>query len=417
MGGGRMPDWIANNLEGIFSAAALGVIGAVLAGFSAWLKTWFVDRDDKTRAAAQLELASKRTEFALQWLAAKRIIAEDETTPADVKDLAQQELDAAFLDAQHGFADGGSAIEEARYEQVVDQLQGLLLLRSGLSTSSKWLVTFFYVCVFGLAAVLGVQENVACNFASAEASSVQPAEAATGGVAPETPSADQDAVSADAPAPAPLEVVVEGPVRVVSGKEATYTIRVTNTGTETLQDVMVSGAFGNPAHIEFRTAGTATGTEATRPTLGEETGVFEWPPTEVPVSGALAFPLTVVVVADQGTDLAYQADVEAIAGTTVTATATARTDVSAPCVQYRFIESGWAWFFGAVAGTVILRLLFGWLIARNEGRRGEKRALRWPMPIPANPRRRRAGREPRPTTPAGWWWGGLGSNPRPTDYE
>jgi len=365
-----MPDWVTNNLEGIFSAAAVGVIGAVIAGFSAWLKTWFVNRDDKTRAAEQLELASRRTEFAIQWLAAKRTIAEDETTPEDIKFRAQRELDAAYLNARSGFADGGTAIEDASYEQVVDQLKAILLLRSGLSTSSKWLVAFFYVCVFGLAAVLGVQEDVACDFVTAEDPSNQAPDTASGGGEAAEQSDDQAPVSTDAPALTPVEVVVDGPARVVSGKEATYTIRVSGIGTETLKSV--TGRFGNPDNVEFRQPESTESTDTTRPERNEA-GVFEWPTTEDPVAGSIAFSVTVVVDADQGTELEYLADVTSAAQTTAeetTATATARTAVTAPCVQYRFVQSGWAWFFGAVAGTAILRLLFGWLVARNEARRG-----------------------------------------------
>lgn len=384
-----MPVWVTNNLEGIFSAAAVGVIGAVIAGVSAWLKTWFVNRDDKTRAAQQLELASKRTEFAVQWLAAKRTIAEDETNPEDVKARAQRELDAAYDNAQSGFADGRIAIEDASYEQVVDQLKAILLLRSGLSTTSKWLVAFFYVCVFSVAAVLGVQENVACDFPTAEVPlSDQAPDTASGGGGTGNQSEDQESGSTAVPAPATLDVVVDGPARVVSGREATYTIRVSNTGVES-PAIDVTGRFGNPANVkELESDDSAESTTTTPPDATESTsstrpeydaGVFEWPTTEVPASGSIAFSVTVVVVADPGTEIEYLAEANpatdesaAAPGTppeSATATATARTNVIAPCVQYRFVDSGWAWFFGAVAGTAVLRLLFGWLVARNEGRR------------------------------------------------
>lgn len=365
-----MPDWVTNNLEGVFSAAAVGVIGAVIAGFSAWLKTWFVSRDDKTRAAEQLQLASKRTEFAVQWLAAKRAIAEDETTPEDVKVRAQHELDAAYQNARNGFAEGGIAISDASYEQVVDQLKAILLLRSGYRTTSKWLVACFYVCVFGLAAVMGVQENVACDATTVEVPLERAADTESAGGVAATESEEQVPVSTAAPAATPLEIVVDGPARVVSGREATYTIRVSGTGTETLQSV--TGRFGTTDNVQFTPPDTSESTAATRPTRNE--GVFEWTTTDDPVSGSIAYSVTVVVVAEQGTELEYLADVRSTTDTTaeqITATATARTSVTAPCVQYRFVPNGWAWFFGAAAGTAFLRLFFGWLVARNEGRRGD----------------------------------------------
>lgn len=365
-----MPNWVTNNLEGLFSAAAVGVIGAVAAGFSAWLKTWFVTRDDKTRAAEQLRLASKRTEFAVQWLAAKRAIAEDETTPEDVKIRAQHELDAAYQNARNGFAEGGVAISDAKYEQVVDQLRAILLLRSGYSTTSKWLVACFYVCVFALAAFLGVQENVACDVAAVEAPLERAADAESSGRVAETQIEDQGPVANAAPASTPLEITVEGPARVVSRREATYTIRVSGTGIETLQSV--TGRFGTAGNVQFTPPDSAESTDSTRPTRKD--GVFVWTTTDAPVSGSIAFSVTVVVVAEQGTELEYVAEVRYLtesAADEITATATARTNVTAPCVQYRFVPNGWAWFFGAVAGTAVLRLFFGWLVARNEGRRDD----------------------------------------------
>ena len=48
--------------------SGVAIVGAIVAGISAVLKSWFENRDARSRGDRKLDLATKRTAFAKDWI-------------------------------------------------------------------------------------------------------------------------------------------------------------------------------------------------------------------------------------------------------------------------------------------------------------------------------------------------------------
>jgi hypothetical protein len=106
------------------------IAGALVAGLSALMKTWFENRDARKAAERQLDVAIKRTQFVKEWIAVSKSFGENEKARA----LAVRELNEAYADAQ-------SAIQrEAERRATVDQrvIQQLRYLLMAERRSNAW---------------------------------------------------------------------------------------------------------------------------------------------------------------------------------------------------------------------------------------------------------------------------------------
>ena len=128
-------------------AAAVGAVGALIAGVTAVVKSWFAGRDQRLRASNQLDLATKRSQFVQDWVSAHEHLPLDDEARQRINARAVEELDEAYQEAQIGFARGRSAASVPFSQTVKDQLRELLLLRSGLRWISKLVVVAFYLAV------------------------------------------------------------------------------------------------------------------------------------------------------------------------------------------------------------------------------------------------------------------------------
>lgn len=129
--------------------AAGAVVAALVAAVSAVIKTWFVQRDDRTRASNQLKLAAARTEFAATWFEAMQAVEDDAVKLAQIKARVRDELEDAYAEAQSGAADGKSVLDSRTGDLIREQLRSFLLLKPGLGFFSKLVVAGFYCLVFG----------------------------------------------------------------------------------------------------------------------------------------------------------------------------------------------------------------------------------------------------------------------------
>ncbi len=87
----------------IFVPTAVALIGALVAGISAVVKSWFENRDARRRAERQLELADKRTKFVSQWVGISDELDDDDEAKAAARERARAELDEAYNEAQLAF--------------------------------------------------------------------------------------------------------------------------------------------------------------------------------------------------------------------------------------------------------------------------------------------------------------------------
>src|SRR4051794_34472159 len=127
----------------VYPSAAL-LIGALVAGLSAVLKTWFQNRDIRQMRELQLELATSRTEFIEKWVAVARSLGDDheETTK-----LALGELNEAFRDAQRAFDDRELDGRRSKSEAFVHELRYLLMFEPRQNAASYVVSFFFYISV------------------------------------------------------------------------------------------------------------------------------------------------------------------------------------------------------------------------------------------------------------------------------
>ena len=141
------------NWQSVVAPAIVGIIGAVVAAFSALVKNWYLNRDMRNRARQQLELASARADFAIKWHDASVRFAADEEAVTRIDRRANEELEIAYQHAVVGFDEGRSAISSTLTEPSTGPrlritIRSILLLQRGLRTSSKFVVAFFYISVY-----------------------------------------------------------------------------------------------------------------------------------------------------------------------------------------------------------------------------------------------------------------------------
>ena len=106
-------------------AAAVGAVGALIAGVTAVVKSWFAGRDQRLRASNQLDLATKRSQFVQDWVSAHEHLPLDDEARQRINARAVEELDEAYQEAQIGFARGRSAASVPFSQTVKDQLREL----------------------------------------------------------------------------------------------------------------------------------------------------------------------------------------------------------------------------------------------------------------------------------------------------
>lgn len=122
------------------------VLGAVVAGISAVVKSTFDRREARRSAERQLALASKRTEFVKEWLDVIRTLDDPKLSEAAairVKD----DLELAYRDAKQALQSSRSNFEESWGNKVLSQLLWLLMLRPRRRAASYITVVVFYVVV------------------------------------------------------------------------------------------------------------------------------------------------------------------------------------------------------------------------------------------------------------------------------
>lgn len=109
--------------QAIVIPTGVAVIGALVAGASAALNSWFENRDVRRRVERQLDLARKRTEFVEQWVSVSEKVeqpvsvgkeveqpvsvgepnSDEKDMPLEVHERARRELDQAYDDARAAF--------------------------------------------------------------------------------------------------------------------------------------------------------------------------------------------------------------------------------------------------------------------------------------------------------------------------
>ncbi len=106
----------------ILLPAVVTLVGAVVAGLSAAVKSWIENRGARRRAERQIELADQRTKFVGSWVGVSDTL-EDAPAPGSPRDRARSELDQAFVDAQRAY-------DQAKNETstVFRQFRRLLML-------------------------------------------------------------------------------------------------------------------------------------------------------------------------------------------------------------------------------------------------------------------------------------------------
>lgn len=97
--------------------SGVAIVGAMVAGISAVLKSWFENKDARSRGDRKLDLAKRRTEFAKEWIEISTGL-DDGDSQADLVQRARRELEQA-----------GDETETAFYEASADTSTGLRQLR------------------------------------------------------------------------------------------------------------------------------------------------------------------------------------------------------------------------------------------------------------------------------------------------
>lgn len=123
--------------------SGVAIVGAIVAGISAVLKSWFENKDARSRGDRKLDLAQRRTEFAKEWIEISRGL-DDGDSQADLVQRARRELVQA-----------GDETETAFYEASADTSTGLRQLRRLMMlvrrrSLASYVVSglFLYVSVF-----------------------------------------------------------------------------------------------------------------------------------------------------------------------------------------------------------------------------------------------------------------------------
>ena len=111
------------------------VIGAVVAGISALVKSAVERRDARLSAERQLGLATSRTAFVKEWLAVSNTVG-DPIYAQGAAVRAKADLDQAYKEANEALARGQSAIEESWGDRLVDELRWVLLIRERHTAAS-----------------------------------------------------------------------------------------------------------------------------------------------------------------------------------------------------------------------------------------------------------------------------------------
>ncbi|MGE5211169.1 MAG: hypothetical protein ACM3MM_07870, partial [Acidobacteriota bacterium] len=155
-------------LTNVIIAASVGAIGALIAGLTALAQSWFASRDARLRATAQLDLATRRTNFVAQWLDAHEKMGDADGRLANIYRLADAELEEAYDEAQRGSTALHDVVKESFSESFTKTLRGLLLLKDGLRLISKFVVAGFYLSLvlFGFLIVgseVGYQDAIDCQ--------------------------------------------------------------------------------------------------------------------------------------------------------------------------------------------------------------------------------------------------------------
>jgi len=120
------------------------VLGALVAGISAVVKSAFDRREARRSAERQLELASKRTEFVKEWLDVIRTL-DDENLSKAAAIRVKPDLELAYTDAQQALHRSRSNLEESWGNKVRSQFLWLLMLKPRRRAASYITVVVFYV--------------------------------------------------------------------------------------------------------------------------------------------------------------------------------------------------------------------------------------------------------------------------------
>jgi hypothetical protein len=155
-------------IQNVIVAASVGAIGALVAGVTALAQSWFAGRDARLRATAQLDLATRRTNFVAGWLDAHEKLGDADGRLADIYRRADAELEEAYEEAQRGSTALHDAVEGSLFESFETTLRGLLLLKGGLRPISKFVVGFFYLSLAAvgfmiIGAEVGHRDAVDCQ--------------------------------------------------------------------------------------------------------------------------------------------------------------------------------------------------------------------------------------------------------------
>ena len=324
---------------------ATAVIGSIVAGVTAWLKTWLVSRDDRSRASGQLELATQRTEFARSWLEAYQVLESDSTSPEQVRLDAKHELDAAYRDAQRGFKEGRSAFGEASYEQLVAQVRGFLLLQPGMRRRSQVIVVLGYACVLTLAGILGIQKDVLCEVPDAAAAS------------------EESELALDAASAQTMDIVTTTEGGTING--TVYEMKTTDASDD--QGSVIEGITVTLTRLEDDEDALEDGVTRTLQATTDEDGQYKFEMIDL----KLKYSVTAASASFQSRSVQVPPeDVDVVNGLDLTLE---RKPAPPTCKEW-WVGSGWVWLFAVIVGTAILRVLFGYLVNRSESPESSNRS-------------------------------------------
>jgi hypothetical protein len=130
---------------GSFALAIMPIVlGALVAGISAVVKSTFDRRQARRSVERQLDLASKRTEFVKEWLDVIRTLDDAELSKAAAIRV-KPDLELAYTDAQQALHRSRSNLEESWGDRVLSQLLWLLMLKPRRRAASYITVVVFYI--------------------------------------------------------------------------------------------------------------------------------------------------------------------------------------------------------------------------------------------------------------------------------
>ncbi len=109
--------------------SGVAIFGALVAGISAVLKSWFENKDARSRGDRKLDLAKRRTEFAKDWIEISKELEDADVASADPEGLTPASKAKLIGRAREELREAARETEIAFYDATTDTSTGLLQLR------------------------------------------------------------------------------------------------------------------------------------------------------------------------------------------------------------------------------------------------------------------------------------------------